>query len=620
MWIAQKKDWDKSHTDLSKYFIERIKQKVDFEEIISNRHRTSNGYTLIEEICEVSQLTLKRIKSIHRLISLLNESKSENIKASIINDYILNKYHNDIVIYYKNINQNKVKESTKDLTDLYNKSRINSKRLENEYLDNIISELRLIDFGSSNFERFAKIIDIIIDCLIPYLIFKGYSTTSISDIAFRFIGKSNGNKSSIRIISKFKNQLNNYTFLIKTKEDSIEVKTITEYLTSKSVKYKIVKHEDVKKNYLFPHPKTDENIFLKINRSTLDPHNYLRNLYEVCLKKYVISRDRIDLSPLNDFFERVFWKFADADNHNFQKSNFNIDPLNVSKRKSSLLDTLQLLSKSNDYEFNDTTDIPYIENISDCLYYYNLALGSKSIENSLSLLWTSLETLLPYRMHENDIMNVQHFVSKSLSVGTIGREITSFALRYSNCNWINNKCFDSLGIFTNYFNYNSEGIKLYLNWLCTNYDKSNDPYSLIKENSNLLCNDFCDLNNKYTGQNDITVQYWINKINSSEELIKFQLDRIYLHRNQIVHSGKFINEYSNLWNHLEWYVGKLLSYCVIKYIKSENKQDFNKIEIFYELEAYCDNIKNQLKLNSTKKINEVSQLYDDILKQTWQFT
>ena len=34
MWIAQKNIWDDSHTDLSKYFIERIKQKVDFEEII----------------------------------------------------------------------------------------------------------------------------------------------------------------------------------------------------------------------------------------------------------------------------------------------------------------------------------------------------------------------------------------------------------------------------------------------------------------------------------------------------------------------------------------------------------------------------------------------------------
>ncbi|KFF06102.1 hypothetical protein [Flavobacterium reichenbachii] len=620
MWIAQKNGWNSSHTDLSKYFIERVKQKVDFEEIISNRHRTSNGYTLIEEICEVSQLALKRIKSINRLLSLLNESKSENIKASIINDFILNKYHGDIVLYYKNVNHNKIKESAKDLTDLHNKSRINSKRLEIEYLNNIISEINLIDFQSTNFERYAKKIDLIIDCLIPYLIFKGYSTTSISDISFRFIDKANGNKSALRIVSKFKSQLSNYTFLIKTKEKSIEIQTISDYLNNKSVPFNIVKYTDIKTNYLFPRLKGDKDVFFKIERSTIDPHNYLRNLYEICLKKYVISRDRMDLTPLNDFFERVFWKFTDAPKHNFQKSNFNIDPLNVSKRKSSLLETLQSLSKSFDYDFNDKTDIPYIEDISDSLYYYNLALGSKSIENSLSLLWTSLETLLPYRMQDNDIMNVQHFVSKSLSVGTIGREITSFALRYSNCNWLNGKCFDPIGIHTNYLNYTSDGLKIYLYWLCTTFNASNDPFNLIKENSNLLCNDFCNLNDKYTGKNNIKVQYWIDKINSSEELIKFQLDRIYLHRNQIVHSGKFINEYSNLWNHLEWYIGKLLSYCVFRYIKCENKEAFSKVEIFYELEAYCDNIKNQLKVNSNKKINEIEHLYDEILKQSWQFS
>jgi hypothetical protein len=222
-------------------------------------------------------------------------------------------------------------------------------------------------------------------------------------------------------------------------------------------------------------------------------------------------------------------------------------------------------------------------------------------------------------MKDNDIMNVQYFVSKSLGIGVIGREITSFATRYSNCNWINNKCFDSLGILTNYINYNSDGLKIYLNWLSTNFEEQNDPFTVLKENSNLLCYDFCKLNDNYTGKNKTTVQYWIDKINSSEESISYQLDRIYLHRNQVVHSGKFINEYSNLWNHLEWYVGKLLSLCVIKYLKSKDIKDIDKSDVFYELEAYCDNLKNQLKLNSGKKISEINHLYDEILKQSWQF-
>jgi hypothetical protein len=221
-------------------------------------------------------------------------------------------------------------------------------------------------------------------------------------------------------------------------------------------------------------------------------------------------------------------------------------------------------------------------------------------------------------MKDNDIMNVQHFVSKSLGVGVIGREVASFALRYYNSNWVNSYTLNALGIATNYINYKT-GIKIYLEWLTLNYDEHPDPYNILKSNSNLLCRDFCLLNDRYNGKKSTTVQYWIDKIKSSELAITYQLDRIYLHRNQVVHSGKFINEYSNLWSHLEWYVGKLLSYCVLSYFDLEEKSKFDKKEIFYNLEAYTENLKNQLKNNSDKKISDISFLYDDILKQSWQF-
>ncbi len=617
MWVAEQKKFHSEHTDLTKYFIEKLKQQVDYDEIISNRHRTTNGYTLVSEIVEVSKLTLKRIKSIHRLISLINESKSKEIKSSITNDFILKKYHSDIIEYYKNIDGKKLKDNQQYLTDILHQSIINSKRLESKYLNNIMVELKLIDFDSDEFERNAKKIDQIIECLIPYLIFKGYSAMSISDISFRFIEKAGGNKIPIRIVNKFRNKLSDYQFLLRTSKNSFEINVIKEYLSNREVFFKEVGFNEIKNNYFFDSPVNEEATFLLINKSTIDPHNYLRNLYEVCLKKYVISKDRMDLSSLNDFFERVFWKF-NTTTHNFQKSSFNIDPINVSKRKSTLIDTLQKLSKSYDYVFEEKSSIPYIGSIADSLYYYNLALGSKSIENSLSLMWTSLETLLPYRMKDNDIMNVQHFVSKSLGVGVIGREVTSFALRYYNSNWVNSNALNDLGIATNYINYKT-GIKIYLEWLTLNYAEHPDPYNILKLNSNLLCSDFCILNDRYNGKKSTTVQYWIDKIKSSELAITYQLDRIYLHRNQIVHSGKFINEYSNLWSHLEWYVGKLLSYCILSYFELEDKSKFSKTEVFYSLEAYTENLKNQLKNNRDKKICDIGFLYDDILKQSWQF-
>ncbi|REC52949.1 hypothetical protein DRF68_01975 [Candidatus Chryseobacterium massiliae] len=335
----------------------------------------------------------------------------------------------------------------------------------------------------------------------------------------------------------------------------------------------------------------------------------------MCLKFYVISKDRMDLTPLNDFFDRVYWRLKGE--YKFQISNFILDPINVSKRKSTLLETLNRISDCYGLNHSENSNLPYIPQISDSLYYYNLALGSKSIENSLSLLWTSLETLLPYRMKENDISSIQHFVSKSLSTGSPGRELTAFAMRYSEANWNNAYNLDTLGIHTNILNINTTGLKVYFDFLSKDYDQSNDPYNTLKANSNLLCKKFIQLNEKFNSEE--SVKYWLNKVESSSESIAYQLDRIYLHRNQIVHSGKFISEYSNLWSHLEWYIGKLLAYCVIKYLFLDDKSKFSKENIFYELEANSENIINILKLNSNKKISEMDIYFKTIFKESWQF-
>lgn len=544
MWIAKKDDWHQSHTDLTKYFIERIKQRVDYEETISNRHRTTNGFTLINEIAEVALLTQKRIKSIHRLISLVTESTSKIINSSIVNDYILQKYHTDIIEYYSTIIPSKLKENGKELSELLNKSKINLLRLNTDYYLNIIYELEKIDFKSTEFYRNATVIDNLIECLIPYLLHQGYSATSISDIAYKYITKPNATAGPIQIIKNFTNERKNYCFLIKVENGHDEINSILKYLDSKSVFYEVTTVSKISE-YLVKDFKVEDNETLYlIKHSTIDPHNYLRNIYEIGLKNHVSVKDRLSLQFFTNFFDTVYWRF-DIGRQKFKKSTFLIDPINVPKRKSTLLNTLETVKRSYDLNFNEAEGIPFINDIRDSLYYYNLALGSKSIENSLSLLWTSLETLLPYRLKDNDIENVQYFVSKSLSIGSIGREITSFSSRFIDTNWVNNDSLKEidlkkLGINISYFNYKPECIKLWIDWLANDFTDANDPFEILKENSNLLCKNFCFLNNVFKGEKGNTVEYWLKKIKNSETSIKYQLDRIYLHRNQIVHSGKFI--------------------------------------------------------------------------------
>ncbi|HWY10150.1 MAG TPA: hypothetical protein VN026_02435, partial [Bacteroidia bacterium] len=76
---------------------------------------------------------------------------------------------------------------------------------------------------------------------------------------------------------------------------------------------------------------------------------------------------------------------------------------------------------------------------------------------------------------------------------------------------------------------------------------------------------------------------------------------------------------SNLWNHLEWYVGKLLSFCVIDYILRPDKENFNKEELFMNLEADCDLLTNLLDNNKDKTIKEIYYSHNLVCKHSWQF-
>jgi len=93
MLISKIDKWHSTHTSISKYFIERLFQLTDYNEIISNRHRTTNGYVLISEIIEAVRLTLNKQKTIHRLESILEEATCSKLGSSIVNDCILLNFH-----------------------------------------------------------------------------------------------------------------------------------------------------------------------------------------------------------------------------------------------------------------------------------------------------------------------------------------------------------------------------------------------------------------------------------------------------------------------------------------------------------------------------------------------
>jgi hypothetical protein len=617
MWISKNKDWDINHTDLTKYFFEKVKQLVDYEEIISNRHRTTNGFTLISEILNVAEQTYRRKKSLNRLISVISESVDKSLSSNIINDYILNSYHNDIIQYYQSLNSKKTSIEENLINDIIIKSKIIILRLEKDYFSNIIAELHKIDFASDQFERNAKTIDSIVDILIPFILFKGYSTTSISDIAYRFIRKKYGINGPIKFLEHFKNKLVEYDFLIIVKQGYDEFNAICCYLDYKNIDYSSVNVDNFKslKKREGLIINSDQQIY-EFKHKTLDPHNFIRNLYDRSLKDHVSKKDRLSLVFFNDYFENVYWRFSKG-SLMYQPCNIKVDPINIKQRKNTLLDTLKMLCPENGFEIG--IFLPIINEIRDSIYYYNLALGSKSLENSISLLWTSLESLIPYRLYSSDIENVKHFVSKSIAIGSIGRDISSFAFRYIEASSLNKIDVNEIGIESSLF-FTPEGFTIWAEWLSKSSFTlpQHDPYTILKPISNLLCKQYCNLNNLYSGKNGLKVQDIIERITSSKKSIEYQLDRIYLHRNQIVHSGKVLNEYSNLWTHLEWYIGKILSYCYLKYFQnSQGCLDAEKI--FMELEGYYDSTIAFLNSNKDKSMIDIRTRYGSLFEQSWQY-
>jgi hypothetical protein len=615
MWISNKNNWDESHTDLSKYLIEKVRQQVDGEETISNRHKTTNGYVLIHELFMMIGLVKRKVKFKRRLESLLEEAKSAVISTSVVNDFILQKHFPDIITFVKGLTTADLENSKLD--KLQYKLRIFRSRLDKNYLSAIETEVKSIDFKSEHFLKFSDNIDKLVDCLVPYLLFVGYSITSISDITSSSISKEKGQKSFIRLLTRFHGESREFKFLFITKKDSPEFNFIKNKLNKELIKQETVTYDSIKEHLKNPDLKVEpDSELVELTLTVVDPHDFLRNIYDTGIKIYVSSKDRLSLNYFTDFFDNVYWRISKT-KHLYDKSRIHIDPVNISARVSTLRYTLDKLAPHLGFKFKYDDDLPLIMEVHEAIYFYNLALGSKSIENSLSLLWTALETLIPYRTSEFDIENARHFVCKSLSLGSISRQVVSFIERMILVNNVNQGKLDGLGIYAKYLKYSPKSISTWANWLCNEYEDTdiNDPFNKLKDYSNLLCKQYCNLNDQFTGKNGATVESLIKRIETSETLISYQLDRIYLHRNKIVHAGEFINEYSNLWSHLEWYVGKLISYSVMNALVHGNT---NQVEIFTKLEADHQHLMNLLNKRKDQKIKDNKDIFTTLFEHTWQ--
>jgi len=622
MLVGKKEYWNVSHTNLSKYFIERLLQLTDYNELISNRHKTTNGYILLAEINEVTRLVLNRQKSIYRLKSLITESLDTRLSSSIVNDPVLKKYHKDIIEYYKSIDTLGIENNEKSIKLLQTQTRVYLKKLDLDYYDNLKQEFSSIDFeNEKHFRRYQNELDKYIEVLVPFLIFKGYSVESIAKVAMLMTRKDF--KVSIRLFfSIFNLTEREIEFVLNTSNDVLTNEYLIKYLEDQKLEYRTVKSSTLKLELDQDVDLTEDIIIFKTK--TLDANTYIRDTYDTFIKNFIISKERTSLEYFLDFFDKTHWKLINGKDEKYKKSGFKHDPINVISRESTLRTTLSKVSSFYGFTFTEYSSLHKINCIAESIYFYNLALGSKSIENSLNLLWTSLETLIPYGKFESDIANIQYFFPKYLSTGSVGRQLMSFSLRFLDANSTNNYCLNSVKSNVDYIKtFDVDNIVKWLDFVLRPSTKDDDPFYPLKECSELLSSQYCKLNEGWGKSNEATPKFgklklWKDRIDSSRLSIQYQLDRIYLHRNQIVHTAKFINEYSNLWAHLEWYVGKILSYFYIKSFQSN--AELRKKDVLIELEGECEMIYEFITREKDKNILDLSPLdKKKLLMQIWQF-
>lgn len=617
-------EWPKRQTQLEKFMVERILQRCDADTVISKKHRTTSGYTLVNEMIHLCDITEDKPRYVKTLISTIKESRELDFGQNICSDIIIDKYFVDLKHFIKSFdiislgNMSEVNYS--NLKTFKHQLQIYFSQLEENYYNFLMEELKSIKFGVTKigFNREADKLTKLIDLKITYLVHNGYSTSSFFEVLNRWI-ETGYRITARRVIQNFrfaKKQIN-IVHKFNSKKGDI-VKDFISIIEKKFAKnIKTYDGSEVPEGMFSGFDFSETDFLVTYTVTCVEPHSFLRTLFDEIIKNIVVLRNRHTLSTFNRFFLYSYWKFNSKSSKIYNKFKLYDDPINVKSRKNTLIITLKKCNYHSKIKLVENGKLPIINNpqLNAAIYFYHLALGSKSIENSLSLLWTSLESLLPYYSRKSNIESVKEFVSKSLSIGAVSRQLQSFTNRYNSYNqntpnpikvdewkWkgrilSSEELVDFFNLITNL---NDEG--------------ATTITSILKDKSNLIAMEFTSLGKPLSSE---SLFYLKTKIENSEKSIRYQLQRIYLYRNQIVHSGEMINEYTNLWKHLEWYVGKLLFYAVseVEIYKNSNSLE----DCFRKLEGEMTYLISYLEMNKKIKVKKVSpRITNLIFKNNWQ--
>jgi hypothetical protein len=576
-FLATPKEWEPSHTILSKYLVTRLFQLVDITEVISYRYPITNGIILLEELYDTATACLKRPKTKDRLKSLLEECLDANIQTSIINDPVIEKYFRTI----KNALQPWLKKELDEtgIKILQSISLTYIATLNKKYEEFIFVELKAIDLSSNHFDTEAKKIDRLLKTLVAFALHSEHSIIHLK-ISFRGLIKD----SRDRLVDQL------YKIFSFAQNREYQFSITNNHLGSDLKKQLGVKSDRASETYNF-------------SASGKDAHSAFRNKVTTALRKLGVKNSSINNINNDKIWRNVICLNESTKKH--KKLNFidDRDPIIPLARINTLEKSLEKYNQ----KLQDIKD-EVLEKIEESLYLYHLALSVPVIENSYILLWTSLESLMGLRTNEADILTIKKNVSSTLALGAIGRRVNATIQRMKNTSNANGwKKIYSPSDDKSANEFDATGLCHWISWITDqNIKKSpDDPFDDM-ESEPLLCKQYRDINENWKKLKDLH-----SVITLSQPNLDYQLDRLYQTRNRIVHSGRFGRSGNYLWIHLEWYVAKLLavSILILDNLSFDLELDANPRDIVFGcLRGQYQSSMDYLERHKDKIIN-----FDDLL-------
>jgi hypothetical protein len=582
--------WEESHTDISKAALGRFAQCIDLDETITYRYNSTNLHILLHEIAVVAALTRERPKSSARLRQLLAEALDKKVSSSAVNDPVAaTRFPNVIerLEAWSNLVNAGEDKLAANLKVVENDAAGLATEVGEKYLEVLLDELRQVEWKDiAKFERNAKQSFRLVESLVPELLYMGFSLARLKQLVNEMVALPLPD--FLSPVEALRGQSLQKEFSLHILADGCPSSLALELEANSS---ELIDTDTGKMYQTWEFTAVGPDVVSAASSRLLSATRSL-HLKQIGIPAYDIwhlVKDKLQIPHHEGGFESV----ADE---------FNGDPHLLGSRQISLNKCI------NRFDLDISRLQPNTYKVLDeALFLYNSGVFTNSIENSFMLLWTCLESLMGLRS-ENDITTIKRNLTPFFAMNWLSRRVYSLSELIRQA--------EDLKLITELtwppkLSVTEKSFCEWATWMCQQYPPEKDPYELLKTEP-LISYHFVHHGKQIRKLGDLR-----SSMMASQQNLEYQMERLYLTRNRIVHSGLYDEHFDELWPHLEYYCSRVLAAAILSL--EQNSGDavtfrdafFSKIRMQFDstciyLDKRRDKVVNSVDLANSKVFSYLS--------------